>query len=58
LTRLYAPIQGNARARKGEWVGWGAGQGRGRVYGTLGIAFEMKIKKISNKIFFKNKQTY
>jgi hypothetical protein len=24
-------------------------QGRGRVYGTFGIAFEMYIKKISNK---------
>ena len=27
LQRLYAPIQGNARARKQEWVGRGAGQG-------------------------------
>ena len=25
LPRLYAPVQGNARARKREWVGWGAG---------------------------------
>jgi hypothetical protein len=24
LRRLYAPVQGNARARKWEWVGWGA----------------------------------
>jgi hypothetical protein len=23
--RPYAPVQGNARARKQEWVGWGAG---------------------------------
>ena len=29
LQRLYAPIQGNARARKQKWVGWGAGQGEG-----------------------------
>ena len=29
LQRLYAPVQGNARARKREWVGWGAGQGEG-----------------------------
>jgi hypothetical protein len=30
LCRLYAPVWGNARARKGEWVGWGAGGwGRG-----------------------------
>jgi hypothetical protein len=27
LRRLYAPVQGNARARKQEWVGWGEGQG-------------------------------
>jgi hypothetical protein len=25
--RLYASVQGNARARKREWVGWGAGRG-------------------------------
>jgi hypothetical protein len=25
LARSYAPIQSNARARKQEWVGWGAG---------------------------------
>jgi hypothetical protein len=25
LQRLYAPVQGNARDRKQEWVGWGAG---------------------------------
>jgi hypothetical protein len=29
-----------------EWVGE---QGGGRVLGTFGIAFEMKMKKISNK---------
>ena len=27
LQRSYAPVQGNARAKKSEWVGWGAGQG-------------------------------
>ena len=27
LQRLYALVQGNAMARKREWVGWGAGQG-------------------------------
>jgi hypothetical protein len=31
-----------------EWVGE---HGQGRVYGTFGIAFEMKMKKISNKKF-------
>jgi hypothetical protein len=29
LRRSYAPVQGNASARKWEWVGWGAGQGEG-----------------------------
>jgi hypothetical protein len=29
LRRSYAPVQGNARARKQEWVGWGSGQGEG-----------------------------
>jgi hypothetical protein len=35
LQRLYAPVQGNARARKWEWVGWGAGRGWGGVYRGL-----------------------
>jgi hypothetical protein len=29
LGRSYVPVQGNARARKREWVGWGAGLGEG-----------------------------
>jgi hypothetical protein len=29
--------------------GWVGEEGRGRVQGTFGIAFEMYIKKISNK---------
>jgi hypothetical protein len=29
--------------------GWVGEQGRGTVQGTFGIAFEMQIKKISNK---------
>jgi hypothetical protein len=29
LRKSYAPVQGNAWARKQEWVGWGAGQGKG-----------------------------
>jgi hypothetical protein len=29
LQTLYAPVQGNARAKKWEWVGRGAGQGVG-----------------------------
>jgi hypothetical protein len=27
LQTLYAPVQGNTRAKKREWVGRGAGQG-------------------------------
>jgi hypothetical protein len=57
LPTLYASVQGNAGARKWEWVGWGAG--RARVQGALGIAFEMEMKKISNKkrkYNLKNKQ--
>jgi hypothetical protein len=27
LRRSYVPVQGNGRARKRGWVGWGAGQG-------------------------------
>jgi hypothetical protein len=39
LQRLYAPIQGNARARKQEWVGWGA---RWEEFiGDFQIAFEL-----------------
>jgi hypothetical protein len=29
LQRSYAPVQGNASARKWEWLAWGAGQGEG-----------------------------
>jgi hypothetical protein len=47
LQRSYAPVQGNARARKQEWMGWGAGRGKGM--GDLGIAFEMQMRKIYNK---------
>jgi hypothetical protein len=38
LQTLYAPVQGNARAKKGEWVGSGVG---GWVGGTFGLALEM-----------------
>jgi hypothetical protein len=34
---LYAPVQGNIRAKKWEWVGRGVGV----VWGTFGIALEM-----------------
>jgi hypothetical protein len=45
LQTLYASVQGNARAKKWEWVGRGVG---GRVWGTFEIAFEMQMKKIPN----------
>jgi hypothetical protein len=38
LQTLYAPVQGNARAKKGEWVGRELG---GWVWGNFGIALEM-----------------
>jgi hypothetical protein len=37
LQTLYAPVQGNARAKKWEWVG----RGLGGVWGTFGIALDM-----------------
>jgi hypothetical protein len=39
MQTLYAPVQGNARAKKWEWVVRGVGGGR--VWGTFGIALEM-----------------
>jgi hypothetical protein len=43
LQTSYAPVQGNTRAKKWEWMDRGAGEGKkGRkVWGTFGIAFEM-----------------
>ena len=46
MQTLYASVQGNARAKKWEWVGREVGEG---VWGTFGIAFEMQMNKISNK---------
>jgi hypothetical protein len=39
LGRSYASVQGNARARNWEWVGWEVGQGEGM--GAFRIAFDM-----------------
>jgi hypothetical protein len=39
LQTLYAPVEGNVRAKKWEWVGREAGQGR--VEGTFRIEFEI-----------------
>ena len=44
MQTLYTPVQGNARAKKWEWVGSGVG-----VWGTYVIAFEMLMRKICNK---------
>ena len=48
MQRSYAPVQGNVRARKQEWVGWGAvggevggGGGVGERKLGKGIAYEM-----------------
>jgi hypothetical protein len=38
LQTLYAPVQGNTRAKKGEWVGRELG---GLVWGTFEIALEI-----------------
>jgi hypothetical protein len=38
LANFICPLQKNARAKKGEWVGRGLG---GWVWGTFGIALEM-----------------
>jgi hypothetical protein len=40
LQTLYASVQGNASAKKWEWVGRGV-VGGGRVWGTFGIALEI-----------------
>jgi hypothetical protein len=52
MQTLYAPVQGNASAKKWKWVGREVGGG---VWGTFGIALEMKLKKIHNKKYFKKK---
>jgi hypothetical protein len=39
LQTLSASVQGNARAKKWEWVDRGVGAGR--VWGTFGITLEM-----------------
>jgi hypothetical protein len=47
IRNFICPVQGNARAKKRESVGRGAGWRES--IGNFGIAFEMYIKKISNK---------
>ena len=48
MQTLYAPVQGNVRAKKWEWVGR---EVRGRVWGTFGIALEIQLRKIRNYIY-------
>jgi hypothetical protein len=36
LQTLYAPVQGNARAKKGEWVGRGVGGVIGDFLDSIG----------------------
>jgi hypothetical protein len=41
LQTLYAPVQGNARAKKGEWVGRGVGGVMGDFWYGIGNANEL-----------------
>jgi hypothetical protein len=41
LQTLYAPVQGNARAKKGEWVGRGVGGGMGDFWYSIGNVNEL-----------------
>ena len=57
LGRFFATLEGTARARKKEWVGWGSGLGVGKRVSSegkqgKGLTFEMYVKKISNKKAF------
>jgi hypothetical protein len=38
IRKFRPPVQGNTRAKKGQWVGRGLG---GWVWGTFGIALKM-----------------
>jgi hypothetical protein len=42
LQTLYAPVQGNARAKKWEWVGRGVGwgEGMGEFWASIGNVIE------------------
>jgi hypothetical protein len=41
LQTLYAPVQGNARAKKGEWVGRGVGWVMGDFWYSIGNVNEL-----------------
>jgi hypothetical protein len=40
MQTLYAPVQGNARAKKWEWVGRGQGEGMGDFGDSIGNVIE------------------
>jgi hypothetical protein len=40
LQTLYAPVQGNARAKKWEWVGRGVRRGTGDFWESIGNVIE------------------
>jgi hypothetical protein len=50
LQTLYVPVQGNARAKKWEWVGRGAGQGEGIRN------FQDSIGNVNKENIFKKKK--
>ena len=51
MQTLYASVQGNARAKKWEWVGKGVGGGMGDFWDSIGNVNE----KITNKNIKKEK---
>jgi hypothetical protein len=53
LQTLYAPVQGNARAKKWEWVGRGAERGE---YREIKGGYK-ELKKISNNKRKENENT-
>jgi hypothetical protein len=40
MQTLYAPVQGNAGAKKWEWVGRGGGEGMGDFWDSIGNVIE------------------
>jgi hypothetical protein len=46
LQTLYAPVQGNARAKKWEWVVRGVGEGMGDFWDSIGNVNEENTKFI------------
>jgi hypothetical protein len=58
LQTLYAPVQGNARAKKGEWVGRGLGGwvDMGDLWDSIeNVNEENTLKKITSTLLSDNK---